>query len=64
MYDSLLANLYDVLRLESLIAGATLGVEELQKFLQRFGIRGVPQKRSFPLHQYQVFCPELVEMMR
>src|SRR5215469_3653901 len=64
IYDSLPADLYDVLRFQGSVPCATLGIKKLQQFLQRLGIRAIPQKRPFPLYDYQVLRFEFVEMMR
>ena len=49
---------------DCLIACAALGVQEAEEFLQGFGIRGIPEKSSFPSDPNQIFVPQLVQMMR
>src|SRR5579864_2198498 len=55
MMRLLFANLYDVLRFKSFVAGAAFGIEELQQFLQRFGVGGVTKECSLPFHDHEVF---------
>src|SRR5208282_1233319 len=62
MMGFLFTKLNEVLWLERLIAGAALGVQELQNFAQRFGVGGIAQKRAFALDFHEVFVPKLVEM--
>src|SRR5579864_4183700 len=64
MNDSLFADLNNALRFEGLVAGTAFGIEELQQFLQDFGVGGVTQKRAFAFHVDEILGAQLVEMMR
>ena len=64
MVRLLFAKLNDVLGFDRLVAGAALGVKELQQFLQRFGVGRVAQERALAAHIHQVFVFQLVQVMR
>src|SRR6476661_900563 len=49
--------------LDSLVPRAALGIEKAEQFLQGFRIRRIPEERPFPLHAYEVFVLQLVQMM-
>src|ERR1051326_7667630 len=69
MNDSLFTDLdnallNNALRFEGLVAGTAFRIEELQQFLQGFGVGGVSQKRAFAFYVDEIFGAQLVEMMR
>lgn len=64
MGSPLFTNLNDLLRSDSLVSCATLRVEELEQVLKGIGVCGVVQESTLTLHAYEVFCLELVEMVR
>jgi hypothetical protein len=52
-----------VLELYDLVAGAALGVEELEQSLQRVGVRDVAEERAFSFDAHEILGFEFVEMM-
>jgi hypothetical protein len=50
----------DILWFESFASSAALCVEELQEFLQRIGIGGVPQEGALPGYLDKALIPKLV----
>ena len=60
----LFAKLDDVLRFDGFVPGATFGVEELEQFLERFGIGGVAQERALALHVYESFVLQFLQVVR
>jgi hypothetical protein len=54
------ANLNDVLWTDCLIPSAAFGVQELQYFLERFGIGGIAKESTFAADIDQTFIPQLV----
>jgi hypothetical protein len=53
----------DVVWLKRFTSSATLGIEELQKFLERIRIGRVAQESAFPAHFDKAFILELIQMM-
>ena len=53
----------DRLGADRLVAGAALGVEEAEKFLQGSGVCGVPQESTFTPNLHQVLVLQLVQMV-
>src|SRR5580698_6264878 len=60
----LFADLNNVFRPHGFISSAAFGVEKLKDLLQRFGVCRVMEKRAFASHEYEVFIPQFVEMVR
>lgn len=52
------------MRLNRSVSCAALGVKKAQQFLERVGIGGIPKERALPVHVYEIFVLELVQMMR
>ena len=59
----LFANLNDRPRIQCFISRAAFRIEKLEELLQRFRVRGVPQKCALTLNIHQPFVLELVEMV-
>src|SRR5260370_32790079 len=62
MFISLFAT-DNLLRLDSLISGAALGVKKAQQFLERAGVGRIPQERAFPADGHQVFVLEFFQVV-
>src|SRR5229473_385023 len=56
-------SLRDIFGLQRFVPRATLRIEKLQQFLERFRICRVTQKRALALHVHELFILELVQMM-
>jgi hypothetical protein len=50
--------------LDGLIACAAFGVQELQNFLESFGVGGVAQEGAFTVNAHEIFIFQFVEVMR
>src|SRR6516165_1252487 len=46
------------------VAGAALGIQEIDDFLQRVSVCCVPKKRAFSSYPHQILVLKFVEMMR
>jgi len=55
MVSLLFTKLDDILWFDCLVSSAAFGVEELQKFLERFRVGRVPQKSAFASYVHEFF---------
>lgn len=60
----LFAYLHDVLWFESFVSGTALGIKELQKVLECFGIRGVAKEGTLTTNLDEPLVPQFVQMVR
>jgi hypothetical protein len=49
---------------DCLISSAAFGIEELQQFLECYGVGRVPQKGAFTTHVHELFILQLLQMVR
>ena len=61
---SLFAMADNGLGFDCLVPGATFRVEKTEKFLERLGVGGVPEKRAVATHLDQILVLEFCQMMR